>query len=205
MKALVVLDNLMASDPDFEGIDLTTDKLFAYVKPPKEYYRSVVTLGIGLFQLPAMRELSSAGLKQWLQDRLKATGYSVPKNCCNKPLFDWQLSEIAKATGVPFDHRRVNSLCKFQAYADARAAGDRCGTFQAAGFYSNEAVAFVEGCKPGKHRVFQNSPDTRFKRNGQRSHFRLSKRWSRSSRSPYSLERRVGRRVKTHPAPKIRN
>ena len=37
MKAIVVLDNLMASDPDFNGIDLTTDKLFAYVKPPKEY------------------------------------------------------------------------------------------------------------------------------------------------------------------------
>src|SRR5262245_50770537 len=67
MKALVVLDNLMASDPDFEGIELTTDKLFAYVRPPKEYYRAVVELGISLFQLPARREMSSAALKQWLQ------------------------------------------------------------------------------------------------------------------------------------------
>jgi hypothetical protein len=167
MKALVVLDDLMASDPDFAGIDLTTDKLFAYVKPPKEYYRAVVNLGIDLFELATVRDKSSAELKQWLQAKVNHLGYAVPKNCCNKPLFDWQLDEIAKATGIPFDRRRINSLSKIQAYADARAAGDDMWTpFNLSGFYSDAAVSFVEGCKPGKHKVFQNNGYPAFKRGG---------------------------------------
>jgi hypothetical protein len=167
MKALVVLDNLMANDPDFAGIELTTDKLFAYVRPPKEYYRALVDLGISLFQLSSIRELSSAELRKLLQERLAPTGYAVPKNCCNKPLFDWQLEEIAKATGIPFDSRRVNSLCKIQAYAEARAAGDDMWQpFNVSGFYSNSAVSFVEGCKPGKHKLFKNNGYPAFKRGG---------------------------------------
>jgi hypothetical protein len=86
MKALVVLDNLMANDPDFEGVDLTTDKLFAYVKPPKEYYRAIVALGISMFQLATVREMSSADLRKSLQAKVQATGYSVPKNCWSLPL-----------------------------------------------------------------------------------------------------------------------
>ena len=167
MKALVVLDNLMATDADFAGIDLTTDKLFAYVKPPREYYRAVVDLGISLFQQATIRDKSSAQLKAWLQSKVSPLGYAVPKNCCNKPLFDWQLDEIAKATGIPFDRRRINSLSKLQAYADARAAGDDMWTpFNLSGFYSNAAVSFVEGCKPGKHKVFQNNGYPAFKRGG---------------------------------------
>lgn len=168
MKALVVLDNLMANDPDFAGIELTTDKLFAYVKPPKEYYRAVADLGIALFQLSAVREKSSAELKRWLQRKVQATGYSVPKNCCNKSLFDWQLEAIAKATGVPFDRRKINSVSKLQAYAEARAAGDDMWQpFNVSGFYSNTAVSFVEGGKPGKHKLFKTSTGYDvFKRNG---------------------------------------
>jgi hypothetical protein len=168
MKVLVVLDNLMAIDPDFEGLGLATDKLYPYVKPPREYYRAVVELGISLFQVPAVRELSSADLRKRLQARVKLTGYSVPRNCCNKPLFDWQLEEIAKATGVPFDRRRINSLCKLQSYAEARASGDDMWQpFNVSGFYSNSAVSFVEGCKPGKHKLFTTSTGYPvFKRNG---------------------------------------
>lgn len=170
MKALVVLDNLIASDPDFAGIDLTTDKLFAYVKPPREYYRAVVDLGISLFQLSGVRDLSSAELKKRLQAKMNALGYAVPKNCCNKPLFDWQLDEIAKATGIPFDRRRINTLSKLQAYADARATGDEMWTpFNVSGFYSNAAVSFVEGAKPGRHKLFKTSTGYDvFKRNGKK-------------------------------------
>lgn len=168
MKALVVLDNLMANDPDFEGVDLTTDKLFAYVKPPKEYYRAIVTIGISMFQLAAVREMSSADLRKSLHTKVQATGYSVPKNCCNKPLFDWQLEEIAKGAGIPFDKREVNSLCKLQAYADAWASGaPMWKPFHLAGYYSDDAVAFVEGRKPGKHKLFKTSTGYPvFKRNG---------------------------------------
>jgi hypothetical protein len=168
MKALVVLDHLMANDPDFEGVELTTDKLFAYVRPPKEYYRAIMELGTSLFQSSATRDLSSADLRKRLQDKVSPTGYSVPRNCCNKPLFDWQLEDIAKATGVPFDKREVNSLSKLQAYANAWASGEPTWkSFHLAGYYSNDAVAFVEGRKPRKHKIFKtNTGYPVFKRGG---------------------------------------
>jgi hypothetical protein len=168
MKALVVLDNLIANDPDFDGVELTTDKLFAYVRPPKEYYRAVVELGVSLFHSPVVRDLSAADFRRRLQNRVEATGYSVPRNCCNKRLFDWQLEEIAKGAGIPFDKREVNSLSKLQAYADAWASGEPMWKpFHLAGYYSSDAVAFIEGRKPGKHKLFKTSTGYPvFKRNG---------------------------------------
>lgn len=157
-KALAALTRLAASDPDFAGVALTTDKLHAYIPPPKEYYRAIVDLGIGILELSAQREKSSAALRQWLQNRVEPTGYTVPKNCCNKTLFGWQLQDIARATGFEFDANRLNSLSKIQAYAKARADGAELGTpFSISGFISDTAVSFVEGCKPGRHKLFKNS------------------------------------------------
>jgi hypothetical protein len=169
-KALAALKELQENDPDFQGIELTTDKLFAYILPPKEYYRAQVDTGVSLFQLPAMRAMSSAELKQSIQRRVAATGYKVPKNCCNKPLADWQLADIAKATGVRFDRRKINCLSKLQSYAEARATGDDTWVpFNLSGFYSGHAVSFTEGGKPGKHQMFKTSTGyDAFKRNGKK-------------------------------------
>lgn len=157
-KARTLLETLAASDPDFAGLALTTDKLFAYVPPPQAYYRAVVDAGIGLFQLTAVRELSSAGLRDWLQRKVRASGYTVPKNVCNKPLFDWQLQDIAKATGATFDKARINSLTKIQAYSKAVSEGGELGTpFRVSGYISDTAVSFVDGCKPGRHKLFKTS------------------------------------------------
>lgn len=167
-KALAVLEELKATDPDFIGLELTTDKLFAYAPPPKEYYRALVDVGISIFQLSAMREMPSSQLRVSLQRRVQSTGYVVPKNCCNKVLFDWQLSDIAKATGITLGPKKINSLFKLQAYAKALVNGDELGIpFRISGFISGSAVSIVEGQKPGRHRLFKNSTGYDvFKRNG---------------------------------------
>lgn len=167
-KALAVLEELKATDPDFDGLELTTDKLFAYAPPPKEYYRALVDVGISMFQLSAMREMASSQLRVSLQHKVQATGYVVPKNCCNKILFDWQISDIAKATGLTLGPDKINSLFKLQAYARALVNGDELGTpFRISGFISGSAVSIVEGQKPGRHRLFKNSTGYDvFKRNG---------------------------------------
>ena len=167
-KALVALEHLAANDPDFAGIALTTDKLHAYIPPPQAYYRAVVDLGISLFTLTAMREKSSADLRRWLQNRMQRTGYTVPKNCCNKALFDWQLNDIAEAVGLDFNQDNLKSISKIQAYAKALADGDELGTpFHVSGFISGTAVSFVDGCKPGRHKLFKTSTGyTAFKRSG---------------------------------------
>jgi len=167
-KALALLENLAATDPDFAGVALTTDKLHAYIPPPQIYYRAVVDMGVSLFHLTAMREKSSADLRRWLQDRVQGTGYTVPKNCCNKALFDWQLYDIAQAIGLDFNKANLKSISKIQAYAKALADGDELGTpFHVSGFISGTAVSFVEGCKPGRHKLFKTSTGyTAFKRSG---------------------------------------
>lgn len=157
-KARSLLDSLAANDPDFAGLALTTDKLFAYVPPPQAYYRAVVDAGIGVLQLTAMRELSSGDLRAWLQRKVQGTGYAVPRNCCNKSLYDWQLQDIAAATGANFDKASVNSLTKLQAYAQAISEGSELGTpFRLSGYISDTAVCFVDGCKPGRHKLFKTS------------------------------------------------
>lgn len=110
---------------------MNTDGLHFYVPPPRAYYRAQISIALGFIETPATLDRTSADMRRSLQTRVAGTDYAVGKNCCNKPMAEWQLDEIEQAyrsSGVPLDTRLYRSIAKIQKYAKAHRAGLAGGT-----------------------------------------------------------------------------
>lgn len=150
-KAMAVLKGLMESDPAFAGLSMFTDGLHFYVPPPRAYYRAQIAVAVGFITAPDTLEQSSAELRNRFQSAVRDTDYSVGKNCCNKPMAQWQLEEIEQAysaASIPLDTQRYRSISQIQKYGRAHRAGLTEGTpFRIDG-------VFVEGGIVVQERLF---------------------------------------------------
>lgn len=130
-KAMAALKELMDSDPAFAGLSMFTDGLHFYVPPPRAYYRAQIAVAVGFIDTPDALERSAAEIRCGLQAMVNDTDYFVGKNCCNKPMAQWQLDEIERAydlASIPLDTKRYRSISAIQKYGKAHRAGLADGT-----------------------------------------------------------------------------
>lgn len=167
-KAMAALKELMESDPAFAGLSMFTDGLHFYVPPPRAYYQGQIAVVVGFIDAPDTLEWSSADIRNRLQTMVQDTDYSVGKNCCNKPMAQWQLDEIERAYGlasIPLDTQRCRSISQIQKFGKAHRAGLAGGTpFRIEGMFVDGGIVVQDR----RFSIFQSAGHDAFKKDGKK-------------------------------------
>lgn len=167
-KAMAALKDLMNSDPAFAGLSMFTDGLHFYVPPPRAYYRAQIAVTVGFIDALDALEQSSAVIRSRLQTMVGDTDYSVGKNCCNKPMAQWQLDEIERAYGLAsilLNTERYRSISQIQKYIKAHRAGLAGGTpFRIDGMFVDGGIVVQDR----RFSIFQSAGHDAFKKDGKK-------------------------------------
>ena len=165
---MAVLKGLMESDAAFAGLSMFTDGLHFYIPPPRAYYRAQIAVAVGFINAPDTLRQTSAELRCRLQAMVQDTDYSVGKNCCNKPMAQWQLNEIERDyrfASIPLDTERYRSISQIQKFGKAHRAGLAEGTpFRIDGKFVDGGIVVQDR----RFSVFKSAGHDAFKKDGKK-------------------------------------